>query len=239
MSSEIEIAYWAAVGQVGAAVLAAIALIISIITAWAQMNTAKELAREQSESSAALARDHQALLVEQVAIQRDSDILRWTEQVIDVLSDADSFAVELGAAPFDDLARSRRRRLQSRLSALIDHGRMYFPNEREEAKGAGNPRAYRGHRQVILDALVFAYDALNEAHAVNGDAEARALCAKLVECRRQFVSEAQAAINPQRFIEMREMNKLRTARGLSQAPQQIANNGDLRSGASAPQQVAR
>lgn len=224
MATETDIAWWAAVGQVGAAVLAAIALIISLYTARAQMKMAKQLADEQGEANAALAREHQALLIEQVSIQRDSDILRWTEQVIDILSDADSFVAELGTLAFDDLAEARRRRLLSRLSALIDHGRMYFPNERPEAKGAGNPLAYRGHRQAILDALVFSYEALKEAPLVKSAPEATELCAKILGFRRQFVSEAQAAINPHRFIEMKDMNRLRREHGLPQhAPQANGN----------------
>ncbi len=224
MTLDQQIALWSAVGQVSAAFLALIALVISFRTARHQTETSERLASEQAASNERLARDHQALLFEQVGIQRDSDILRWTEQVIDLLSDADSFAAELGVAPFDSLADARRRRLQSRLSALIDHGRMYFPNERMEAKGAANPQAYRGYRQAILDALVFSYEALKDAHLVNSEPEAHALCAKIVGFRRQFVSEAQAAINPHRFIEMKEMNQLRSARGLPQStPQQVAN----------------
>lgn len=217
-----------AIGQFGAAVFAAIALWKSIKTSQEQKETSERLAREQTESSERVASEHRSLIKEQIKIQRDSDILRWTEQVIDILSDADSFVAELASAPFDDLAEARRRRLQSRLSALIDHGRMYFPNERLEAKGAGNHRAYRGHRQPILDALVFSYESLKEAHLVNNGPEAHALCVKIVDFRRQFVSEAQAAINPHRFIEMKDMNRLRIEHGLPQhAPQ--ANDGATKS----------
>ncbi len=201
------------VGQFGAAILALVALVMSVKTARSQSETSQRIASEQSR-----------LLSEQIRIQRDSDILRWTEQVIDLLSEADTFAAELGTAPFDDLAEARRRRLLSRLSALIDHGRMYFPNERIEAKGAGNHRAYRGHRQAILDALVFSYEALKDAHHVKSGQDAVALCAKIVDFRRQFVSEAQAAIDPHRFIELKEMNQLRMERGLPQHASQANGN---------------
>jgi len=203
-----------AIGQFGAAILALVALVMSVRTARSQSETSQRIASEQSR-----------LLSEQIRIQRDSDILRWTEQVIDVLSEADTFAAELGTVAFDDLAEARRRRLQSRLSALIDHGRMYFPNERIEAKGAGNHRAYRGHRQAILDALVFSYEALKEAHHVKSGQDAAALCAKIVDFRRQFVSEAQAAIDPHRFIELKEMNLRRMERGLPQHTSQ--SNGSV------------
>ncbi len=202
-----------AIGQFSAAILALVALVMSVKTARSQSETSQRIASEQSR-----------LLSEQIRIQRDSDILRWTEQVIDLLSEADTFAAELGTAPFDDLAEARRRRLLSRLSALIDHGRMYFPNERIEAKGAGNHRAYRGHRQAILDALVFSYEALKDAHHVKSGQDAVALCAKIVDFRRQFVSEAQAAIDPHRFIELKEMNQLRMERGLPQHASQANGN---------------
>ena len=40
---------------------------------------------------------------------------------------------------------------------------------------------------------------------------------QLSELRRAFISEAQLAIDPRRFIAMKEMNEIRTGRGL--APQ--------------------
>lgn len=205
MSFDQTVNLLSAIGQFGAAILALVALVISVRTSRSQSETSDRIASEQSR-----------LLSEQIRIQRDSDILRWTEQVIDLLSEADTFAAELGTVTFDDLAEARRRRIQARLSALIDHGRMYFPNDRIEAKGAGNHRAYRGHRQAILDALVSSYESLKEAHHVKSEAEASALCAKIVDFRRQFVSEAQAAIDPHRFIELKEMNLRRTERGLPQ-----------------------
>lgn len=208
MSTDQLIAFWAAVGQVGAAILALAALFMSLRTA-----------RKQIEAADRAAKEHAALLFEQVRSQRDSDILRWTEQTIDLLSDADSFISEQGAAAYDDLAISRQRRILARLSALIDHGRMYFPNQTPEKQGADKPIAYQGFRQRILSVLVFAYDAIAKAHNNNGAAASKALCETLLDLRRKFVSEAQVAIDPRRFIALREMNEIRTERGL---PQQTA-----------------
>lgn len=231
-----------AIGQFGAAVFALIALVMSVRTSRAQTETSERLAREQAASNERLARDHQALLFEQVRSQRDSDILRWTEQVIDSLAETDSFIAEQAGRPFDDLAVARQRRLLSRLSALIDHGRMYFPNQAPDKQGVDKPVAYQGFRQRILSVLVFAYDALAQSHAIADVEKSRAQCEKLLDLRRMFVSEAQVAIDPRRFIALKEMNELRTERGLpQQTPQEMewASGNGNRQGTSAPQQAAR
>lgn len=218
-----------AIGQFGAAILALIALIMSVRTSRAQTETSEKLARE-----------HQLLLFEQVRSQRDSDILRWTEQVIDSLSEADSFIAEQGGAPFDGLAFARQRRLLSRLSALIDHGRMYFPNQAPDKQGAEKPVAYQGFRQRILSVLVFAYDALAKAHTIADADKSRAMCEKLLDLRRKFVSEAQVAIDPRRFIALKEMNELRSERGLpQQTPQEMEWASSSGNGATAQQQVTK
>lgn len=204
MSIDQWIAAAAAVGQVAAALLALVALMSSLRTSRAQTEMSGQLAREQA-----------ALLFEQVRMQRDSDILRWTEKCIETLSEGDTFLGGLGAEPFGDLDKLRHTSILTRLSALIDQGRMYFPNQMPEAQGADKPAAYQGFRQRILSVLVRAHDEIAKAPNTRGANDAKMRMERLMVLRRLFVSEAQIAIDPRRFIALKEMNDLRAGRGLA------------------------
>ncbi len=204
MSIDQWIAAAAAIGQVAAALLALAALMSSLRTA-----------RAQTEMSGRLAGEHSALLFEQVRMQRDSDVLRWTEKCIEALSEADTFIGGLGVEPFGDIDKLRHASILTRLSALIDQGRMYFPNQAPESQGADKPAAYQGFRQRILSVLVRAYDEISKAPSARGANDARMRMERLMVLRRLFVSEAQIAIDPRRFIALKEMNDLRVGRGLA------------------------
>jgi hypothetical protein len=194
----------AAVGQVAAAILALVALILSVRTAGAQQRLAKELAREQSQ-----------LLFEQVRMQRDSDILAWTHECVDVLAECEGLVESAATAAPGPEAREQLRALRQRLSALIDYGRMFFPNHAPDKKGAENPAAYQGFRQRILSRLVAAYNVVAKLEALKSDQHRLDRLARLVELRRKFVSEAQLALDPRRFIALKEMNEIRLKQGIA------------------------
>lgn len=193
----------AAIGQVLAAFFALAALIFSLKTA-----------REQQSMSERIASEHQALQIEQLRMQRDSDILRWTERCIECLSDADVFASGLAGSAADFYADQRLAAIQMRLSALIDQGRMYFPNQAPESKGQEKPPAYQGERQRILSMLVHAHFALDGLKATHDPAKCMEVCQELLDLRRHFVSEAQIAIDPRRYVALKEMNQRRTEFGM-------------------------
>jgi hypothetical protein len=187
----------------GSAVVSIGAVVMSVRTA-----------REQQDLQRQVAQEEQELLFEQVRIQRDSDVLRWTNECIAILANCESFV-----AVFDPQQRDRQvdelyRTTRYRLSALIDQGRLFFPNERPEAKGTDKPLAYQGYRQQILDVLVWAYDAFARYETLTSDPDRAQLATSLGEFRRRFVSEAQIAIDPRRFIALKEMNERRSTKGL-------------------------
>ena len=208
------IAAASAIGQVAAAMLALSALIVSIRTSRAQSAVSERLAKDQTALNERLAHEHSALLFEQVRMQRDSDVLRWSERCIAVLSEADTFVASDGAHSFEDAAAGRLAGLMARLSALIDEGRLYFPNETPARQGVEKPEAYRGFRQRILSVLIRAYDELTKASGARGNGDRSVRRGMLIDLRRQFVSEAQVAIDPRRFIALKELNELRIERGL-------------------------
>jgi hypothetical protein len=193
----------AVVGQLAAAFLALIALIVSVRTARAQQRLSRDLAKEQSQ-----------LLFEQVRMQRDSDILGWTQDCVHVLAECEAFFESVSPAGLTAESRDRLRALRHRLSALIDYGRMFFPNHAPDKKGADNPAAFQGFRQRILSRLVAAYGVVSKFERLRSDEHRLERLGRLNELRRMFVSEAQLAIDPRRFIALKEMNEIRVQQGL-------------------------
>ena len=83
-----------------------------------------------------------------------------------------------------------------KLSALIDQGRIYFPNVLgDKDHGKEKPLAFRGHRDVALDLLVLYFDV-----AKRPDAQKQA--EHLIHVHRLFVSRVFEVLRP------REFNKL-------------------------------
>lgn len=192
----------------GSAAVALLSIIVSLLTSRAQHRLSEKLAE-----------DERAMLFEQVRMQRDSDILRWTERSIGLLAEAESVVAVYDPASTSADARAQLRSLRTHLSAVVDTGRMFFPNSRPDGKGQEKPGAYQGERQWILEVLVGAHAVLAKVDSA-ADVDRLATVARLAEIRREFVSQAQLAIDPRRYMALRELNEIRRDRGL--APQAAA-----------------
>jgi predicted component of type VI protein secretion system len=81
-----------------------------------------------------------------------------------------------------------------KISALIDRGRWFFPNQWSDEYGKDKEPAYRGIRQPILDQLVESYDLIKEIQK-SGSFEYVLL---LTHSQRLFVSEVQQVLDPRR-----------------------------------------
>lgn len=210
MTLETTINAAAAIGQCLAALLAVVALIVSLRTA-----------REQMKLTETIAEDQKSLMFEQVRMHRDTDILAWTAEGTAALSDAEHLMADIPAGPEPPPGRERRRALASRLSTLVDHGRLFFPNNAPDKKGKDKPAAYQGTRQRILGVLVGAYHLLEKSGRFTGDKERADAAARFNDFRRAFVSEAQLTIDPRRYIAIKEMNEIRLKQGVApQSPQE-------------------
>ncbi|WP_342596405.1 hypothetical protein AAGT95_10245 [Salinicola lusitanus] len=77
------------------------------------------------------------------------------------------------------------------LSALIDIGRLYLPNQNADKHGVEKPPAYRGDRHSALDPLVASVRLL-EAELEDHAGEARVLW----ELQREFVSRVSDILEP-------------------------------------------
>ncbi|MGE0829273.1 MAG: hypothetical protein AB7O04_07980 [Hyphomonadaceae bacterium] len=133
---------------------------------------------------------------ETLKAEMDRDILGWTQETIDALSEGVWLARAHMAAQNRAELSDQISRLSWRLSALADRGRVFFPNIAPETHGQDKPGAFQGYRPPILDAVLFALYQVEQLTptAQSTDAAMRFL----QECRRLFVSEAQQALDPRR-----------------------------------------
>lgn len=84
----------------------------------------------------------------ELTYQYYNDILKWHNEVVEVL-------IFLRLSTFTD---EQKLNYLSKLSALIENGRFYFPNvDKGDDFGKTKPTAYQGYRNVILDFLVYEY----------------------------------------------------------------------------------
>lgn len=115
-----------------AAAIAAVLTGIGVYAAW-------RIARRADQINDSMRR------VASVATLQDwrRDIREWAAQVIGEMSALESQVL----ASEDAIARSPR------LSALLDCGRMFFPNRDKDKYGLDKPPAYRGWRHAVLDPI--------------------------------------------------------------------------------------
>ena len=83
--------------------------------------------------------------------QFNAELRRWTNECIDVLSDA------LMLSRQTDLDQARLQSTISKLSALADQGRLLFPNPDIGIHGMQNEEAFRDFRPRILDWLIYGF----------------------------------------------------------------------------------
>lgn len=137
-----------------------------------------------------------------------SELQRWADQVVDVLTAAiflcklqDSNKTHDG----DVDVFYKWFSIREKLSSLIDQGRFFIPNEEINIHGQSKPLAYRGFRPRHRNLLVESYDTLGkfdkESLNRNGD-----LHNQLWEKRKDFVSELQKILDP--YGREKEMNEL-------------------------------
>jgi hypothetical protein len=159
----------------GSAVIA----LVSALFSWRMMR------RQDKRSAASLKLAH------------DNDIIRWSDEAIVVLAEAHEMLCEKGVAFPDTEFLQKRSACRARISAIIDRGRLFFPNvDLGDAHGVDKEAGYQGHRQPALEALVSAYRLLGQTGLQAGpDKEASE---KLMAIRRGFVAEVFKAVEPER-----------------------------------------
>ena len=126
----------------------------------------------------------------------DSDVIGWSDDVVEVLAHADEMLKEKGLSYADADFAKQRSKARADLSALIDKGRLFFPNVTDGDHGIEKEAGYQGRRQPALDQLVQAYAVLDTAGDKPGPA--REASEQLMKHRRAFMAEIFQAVDPVR-----------------------------------------
>ena len=143
-------------------------------------------------------RRQRRLLTEQLRHNIDAGSLAWGNAAIDTMGRAAALARTRHLQNNEMAFQSAKAGLLIGLSALVERGRMFFPNLSPDRRGVEKEGAYRGHRPPILDALMWTYyevEALTRDNGPTGDNSAT----YIDDCRRLLVSELQAHLDPRRL----------------------------------------
>jgi hypothetical protein len=119
-------------------------------------------------------------------------LANWLQELRSWASEAIHVLAEARAATTSEFGTRSDREFQCvhRLSALVDRGRFYLPNEPRDRDDSHKPLAYRGNRHAALDPLVGAIRVLDGTARVDNRQE------YLVELQREFVSEIYRILRP-------------------------------------------
>jgi hypothetical protein len=130
---------------------------------------------------------------------RDKELFDWGGSVIDLMAAIETLAAESGPGDRAQAFKAKARAFAANASALVDKGRLFFPNVQTRAfeavklKGkdkAGGEGAYRGFRVKILDEVVRAYVIAGHL-AAYGPPRDGVLRERMRASRRRFVSHLQ------------------------------------------------
>jgi len=115
------------------------------------------------------------------------ELLSWYETTLSILIRL-RFFTEQGC-----LKHETKCDLLAELSSQIDIGRFYFPNvDRGDSLGSYKPVAFRGHRHVALEFLVFSYDIFIKDNAIDHMRDA-------LKLQRHFTSYIFTILKPSEF----------------------------------------
>ena len=149
-------------------------------------------------ASRAETRRQRRLQTERLRQSIDAASLEWGNHAIDALGRAAMFARTRHLQANEGSFMGGKTSQLISLSALVERGRMFFPNLDADNKGVDKDGAYRGHRPPILDAVMWAYfelESLTRDGGPTGDNSADFID----DCRRLMVSELQAHLDPRRL----------------------------------------
>jgi hypothetical protein len=119
------------------------------------------------------------------------DLREWANEGIDMLAQAAYTCAHSDETKKDCVDELRG--CQHKISALVDRGRFFLPNQNVAEFGLEKPTAYRGWRHAALDPLVAAERVVS---GKVGSGRFRSREEALIEMRREFVSAIQRILAP-------------------------------------------
>lgn len=146
-----------------------------------------------------------------------SEIRKWADEVVHAMSEAILLCDLDPKRTEHPTLFDRRHAMMGRLSALVDRGRWFFPNEHMKTADYDKRIVFRGYRDPILDPVVHAHDSVKELN-FNDQTQNVTLRKEMVEIKRNFTDRMQVVLDPnarnadfERFVnltvELREEEK--------------------------------
>lgn len=142
----------------------------------------------------------QAMQVEAFRAERDRSLIAWANAAIAGIADAQRLCRDLKNGLVDPASeRPAVSELRTRLSVLLDSGRLFFPNQPplNEDAPSQSEAAYAGQSHQAIDALYKVYRVISDLRRPGGLEPAEAVPAIVAE-RRRFVSTVFQSIDPRR-----------------------------------------
>ena len=137
--------------------------------------------------------------LEALRAARDSDLIAWADAAIGGIASAQGFCRDCKNGLLDDAGQKRGQSdLRTQLSALLDRGRLFFPNQPDanEDEIAGEA-AYAGVPHPAIDALYPIYRVISDLSRPEG-LDPKSAVQAIVAQRRRFVSDVFRSIDPRR-----------------------------------------
>ena len=142
-------------------------------------------------------RNQERLSLETLRVQRDNDVIQWTNGVIDILVSIEFHLRDWARIMQPPQFVAKRDQFLADLSAAIDKGRLYFPHFAMDIIGPPTAPPPAAERQAMLDRLVDIYDLIKglDPRLPVEIEKAREI---LLLRKRGFMAHAQREVNPQR-----------------------------------------
>jgi hypothetical protein len=163
---------------------------------------------------------------------RESDLIRWSDEAIATLAESERLCIEKDDLLKGEEFRRRQSETTTKLSSLLDRGRLFFPNGDPERYGAHKTGAGQAARQLALEALFQAYLTLRNVDPAERGPAIGAAAQRLFEQRRIFVAEVFETIDPRRRRAIPDAPDRKRER-LEPAPRMQAKAGETHSPAAA------
>ena len=146
---------------------------------------------------------------ETLRLQRDSDIIAWSNACLAGLCQAEMLMrPEYSAVTVENDFEKLRYEVLAELSCCIDRGRAFFPNRDAHRIGLDKEGAFRGHRHAVLDRLVWVYELLAKvSHRLPAEPSERLeIREQSITHKRHFISEVQSEVDPRRRLSFLEQH---------------------------------
>jgi hypothetical protein len=145
-------------------------------------------------------RNQRRVSMEGLRVQRDNDIIHWSNRTIETLVGIEFLLRDWNRHPHAQPFQVRRDGYLAELSTLMDQGRLYFPKFAGDILAPGTAPPLREDTPYILDRLVLIYDLIKDLDARNPQAIERAMSILLLR-KRAFMAQAQQEVDPQRRLQ--------------------------------------